>query len=80
MAGQRADLGFGDALDGFDPADWAPNPVRERADIDVARKAAAATGFKSREGGQGGFTHTRNRTGSGQGAPPPHRSQRPAEP
>ncbi len=46
MAGQRVNLGFGDALYGFDPADWAPNPVRERADIDVARKAAATTGFK----------------------------------
>ncbi len=47
---QRADIGFSDALDSFDPADW--TPARERrarpASADT-RKVADATGFRSRE-------------------------------
>lgn len=72
MGGQRADLGFGDALEGFDPAEWTPDPVsKPRTDAGLTRKAAAVTGFQSRESGQGGA--------AGQGAPeetPPVRRRR----
>ena len=49
---ERADLGFADALEDFDPAEWArepaalPGPRPEKAGT---RKAAAAAGFRSRE-------------------------------
>jgi len=51
----RASLGFDDALDGFDPTDFAPASVaRPKPAPDVARVVAEKTGFKSREAGQGG--------------------------
>ncbi len=53
MANARADLGFGDALQGFNPADWSPDTVKERPNSNAARQAAEVTGFKSREVGQG---------------------------
>lgn len=72
MNKDRADLGFGDALDDFNPADWqpaataAPAARRQRE----TREAAAAAGFVSREpkpepaGGAGeGITPRRRRTG-----------------
>ena len=49
---ERADLGFADALDDFDPAEWSPkksrntNPRPEKAET---RQAAAVAGFRSRE-------------------------------
>ena len=51
---QRADLGFEVDDTGFNPADWdvgtpAPKPPQP---VD-ARKVAEATGFRSREAGQG---------------------------
>jgi hypothetical protein len=50
---ERADLGFADALDDFDPADWAPKPApaaaAPRPETAGTRKAAAAAGFRSRE-------------------------------
>ena len=54
MTKERADLGFGDALDDFNPAEFAPKPkpvkrannAPKRA---AATKAAEAAGFKSRE-------------------------------
>ena len=51
---QRADLGFGAEDGGFDPADWAvgtpaPRPAQEAQ----TRQVAEATGFRSREAGQG---------------------------
>jgi hypothetical protein len=49
---ERADLGFADALDDFDPAEWAPKAVanpKPRIEKSGARKAAAAAGFRSRE-------------------------------
>ncbi len=52
MTKERADLGFSDALDDFDPADWSPRPepkARPRPPKDEARKAANAAGFRSRE-------------------------------
>jgi hypothetical protein len=50
----RANLGFDDALAGFDPTDFAPAPVaRPKPAPEVARAAAERTGFKSREAGQG---------------------------
>jgi len=46
----RADLGFDDPLDNFDPSDWAVGqPTRNRPDSSIARQAAEATGFRSRE-------------------------------
>lgn len=52
MAKERADLGFADALDDFDPADWTPGRTRAappRPPAAETRKAAAAAGFRSRE-------------------------------
>lgn len=52
MARERADLGFADALEAFDPADWAPRsprPAPARPPAAETRKAAAAAGFRSRE-------------------------------
>lgn len=52
MSKERADLGFADNLDDFDPAEWRPRPARnsnERPPKAETRKAAAAAGFKSRE-------------------------------
>lgn len=56
MERSRANLGFDDALAGFDPSDWAPDPVktrRARPATEAARQVAEKTGFKSREAGQG---------------------------
>ena len=54
MTKERADLGFADALDDFNPADFQPKPKPvKRANDAPARaevaKAAEALGFKSRE-------------------------------
>src|SRR5690606_18256611 len=51
MTQERADLGFADTLDEFDPADWLPraataNDKPPKAETD---QAAAAAGFRSRE-------------------------------
>jgi hypothetical protein len=49
---ERADLGFADVLDEFDPAEWSPKPTRTatvRPEKAGTRKAAAAAGFRSRE-------------------------------
>ncbi len=47
---QRADIGFGEPLETFDPTDWAPTPARrDRPASADTRKAADATGFRSRE-------------------------------
>lgn len=56
MEKSRASLGFDDALAGFDPSDWAPDPStkpRARPASEAARKVAEKTGFTSREAGQG---------------------------
>ena len=60
--GDRADLGFSDALDDFDPAAWEPEPPRaapKPAERQEATARAEALGFRSRE------------AGAGQGAPDP---------
>ena len=52
MGKERASLGFGDELDSFDPAQWAPKPSSRANDgvkPEDAKKAADAAGFKSRE-------------------------------
>lgn len=71
----RADLGFGDALDEFNPAEWqpaAPKPAAARPKREEAVKVAEAAGFRSREakpspapapGGAGQGTQRRRRTG-----------------
>jgi hypothetical protein len=52
MAKERADLGFGSALDDFNPTDWSPAKPKQAVDrprqVDTV-KAAAAAGFSSRE-------------------------------
>ncbi len=75
---ERADLGFGDALDGFDPSDWTPaaRPARPRPAAEQTRQEAERLGFKSREAkapaaavaapvvtGAGAVTQRRRRTG-----------------
>lgn len=57
MSKERADLGFTDALDNFNPQDWAPNkkgaqevnPKVQRPEKTVTAQAAEAAGFRSRE-------------------------------
>ena len=52
MSKERTDLGFGDALEAFDPTEWAPKPVKaanDRPTKAATAKAAEAAGFKSRE-------------------------------
>ena len=50
QAKPRADIGFGDALEDFNPADWAPEPrQRPRIAPEEGRRLAEATGFRSRE-------------------------------
>jgi hypothetical protein len=52
MTRERTDLGFSDALDDFDPAEWAPKKARSanaRSPTTETRRVAAAAGFKSRE-------------------------------
>jgi len=58
----RADLGFSDALDNFDPAAWTPAPPRaapQPSERQETRLRAEALGFRSREAteqaGQGGL-------------------------
>lgn len=77
MGKGRADLGFADALDDFNPAEFQPKPkpVKRANDApkrEEAAKAAEALGFKSREvkavpsapsGGAGQGTQRRRRTG-----------------
>lgn len=56
MGRERADLGFDDPLEGFDPSDWQSTspPVPTRLPAEDTRKAAEATGFHSREAKLGG--------------------------
>lgn len=52
MGKDRMDLGFSDALESFDPADWPPQTqAREKAREQTlqARAIAEASGFRSRE-------------------------------
>ena len=72
MAKERADLGFANALDEFDPAEWQPNlekPTRQKPEKTASRLVAEASGFKSREApkteraGEGSVVPRRRRTG-----------------
>lgn len=52
MGQERANLGFDDPLDDFDPKDWQPaNPkvANDKLKQSETEKAAKASGFKSRE-------------------------------
>lgn len=76
MAKERADLGFANALDEFNPAEW--QPATERADRQKPEKAASrmvaeASGFKSRE------APTAERAGEGSSAPRRRRTGRNAQ-
>ena len=44
----RPDLGFGDELEQFDPADWSTSP-RGPVSGEATRRSADAAGFRSRE-------------------------------
>jgi hypothetical protein len=47
---QRADLGFGDALEDFDPEEWSPSTTpRVRPAAEATRQTAERLGFRSRE-------------------------------
>lgn len=49
---ERAPLGFGDELESFDPAAWSKpkaKPANDKPKAPVAKEAAEASGFKSRE-------------------------------
>ncbi|MRX52060.1 stability/partitioning determinant [Paracoccus sp. S-4012] len=72
MAKERADLGFSDALEEFDPAEWQPKldkPARSKPEQAASRMIAEASGFRSREArvperaGEGGSAPRRRRTG-----------------
>lgn len=52
MTKNRADLGFGTALEDFNPADWMPakpKPANDRPKREDTAKAAERAGFSSRE-------------------------------
>lgn len=52
MTQKRADLGFGEELDQFDPQAWQPKPkpaARPKVESLASRQAAEAVGFQSRE-------------------------------
>lgn len=52
MNKDRADLGFGDELDSFNPSEWKPETAKvakDRPQADATREAAKAAGFQSRE-------------------------------
>lgn len=49
---ERANLGFADSLDDFNPAEWQPTqpkPLATRPKPEESAKAAEAAGFRSRE-------------------------------
>ena len=47
--GERPNLGFGGELDQFDPAEWGRAPAPARPPASASRRAADASGFRSRE-------------------------------
>lgn len=50
MPRERADLGFGNILDDFNPAEWQPErPLRPKPEESASRRVAEASGFRSRE-------------------------------
>lgn len=52
MSKERADLGFADNLEDFNPAEWSPKPAKssnKRPPKAETRRAATAAGFQSRE-------------------------------
>ena len=50
MTKDRADLGFANHLDDFDPAEWIPEThARPKPEEPLNRRVAEASGFKSRE-------------------------------
>ena len=75
MGKERIDLGFGDALDDFDPAEWKPakpKAANDRPKTDEVAKAAKSAGFASRE--------VKEKTATvGQGAPRRRRTGRNAQ-
>lgn len=73
MTKERAPLGFGDELEEFNPAEWTPKPATNanaKPDVVVARKAAEASGFRSREPKPAPMPAE---TGAGQGSAPRRR-------
>ena len=69
---QRADLGFADDDTGFNPADWdVGTPAPKRPESGTARRAAEATGFRSREAGTVQPVAAQPAPTSGAGGAPP---------
>lgn len=58
MSKERADLGFGDEIESFDPSDWSPQPKQKskpaapKPKLEETKKLAEAAGFRSREAAQ----------------------------
>lgn len=75
---ERADLGFGDALDDLDLATFAPEPAKKKRapKSDVADKAAEAAGFKSREPKQAQVEAEPKGQGREEEVPTPQRRRR----
>lgn len=81
MGKERADLGFVDALDDFNPADFQPKPKLIKRANDAPKreetaKAAEALGFKSREAKPASMLNT---SGAGQGTQRRRRTGRNAQ-
>ncbi|WP_425102250.1 hypothetical protein [Tropicibacter sp. S64] len=76
---ERADLGFDDELDGFDPADWTPKakPKPEPEAREKARELAEATGFRSREPARPAQTPKPKTKPAGQGTRTPAAEKKP---
>lgn len=73
MSKERADLGFADALDDFNPAEFKPKPkpikrANDASKREQATKAAEALGFKSREAKPLEPSQPGRNAGAGQGA------------
>ena len=52
MSKERANLGFADEIESFNPDDWSPSQkkvTRPKPEPEVTRKIASANGFQSRE-------------------------------
>lgn len=74
MTRERADIGFDDDLDDFDPAQWvSPGQTRPRPEVGQARLAAEATGFRSREAAKPAMAPE---IGAGEAPPKPQQRRR----
>lgn len=76
MERQRADIGFEDDLDGFNPAEWgARSTAKPRPERSETRQLAEAIGFRSREAAPETAAETApgSTAGAGEAKPPRRR-------